>query len=116
MTRLTVSRASDAEAVVQEAQALEWETQRETEQWRETAGDRPSDERFEEVQERYWALREAAAAVVDILYELQGPSLGGPYSAWATDQLETARNLLADIKKGELVEKTSLVPISSTKK
>ena len=39
MSRLTLSAKSDAQAVIQEAEALEWETQRAMEDWSEEAGD-----------------------------------------------------------------------------
>ena len=39
MSRLTQSAKSDAQAVIQEAEALEWETQRAMEDWSEEAGD-----------------------------------------------------------------------------
>ncbi|MBJ7318698.1 MAG: hypothetical protein JHC96_07860 [Brevundimonas sp.] len=115
MSRLTLSKMSDAEAVVQEAQTLEWETRCETERWSDAAEDRSSAEGFEESQSRYRELRAAAEAMVAILYRMQEPLLTDPYATWAAKLMVKARGLLTDIEDGELVEKISFVSAGSDK-
>ncbi|WP_299171254.1 hypothetical protein [uncultured Brevundimonas sp.] len=115
MSRLTVLKTSEAQAVVYEAEALERETRRETERWQCDAQDLPTSERFEESQARYWELREAAGVVVDLLYRMQEPLRTDPYAIWAAKMMGKAKTLLTDIEDGQLVEKISLVPASSEK-
>jgi hypothetical protein len=112
MSRLTVTKTSEAQAIVQEAEALEWETRRETDRWFDEDGE---PEGFEASQARYGELRGAAKGVVAILYDMQEPLLDDPYSTWASKLMIKAKALLVDIEEGELVEKTSFVLASSEK-
>lgn len=112
MSRLTVTKTSEAQAVVHEAEAIEWETRRETERWLD---EDQVLEGFEESQARYRDLRGAAEGVVAILYDMQKPLRDDPYSVWAGDLMVKAKALLTDIENGELVEKTSFVLASSDK-
>lgn len=115
MSRVTMLKTSEAQAVVEEAQALERETRRETELWQGDPQGSPTSERFEESQERYRELRSAAEGVVALLYQMQEPLWGDPYAAWAAKMMTKAKALLTDIEEGELVAKISFVPASSEK-
>jgi len=112
VSRLTLSAKSDAQAVIQEAEALEWETQRAMEDWSEEAGDGLSRPSFAASQERYLDLRRASETVVAILYQMQEPLLDDPYASWAAKLMVKAKGLLTDIDEGELVAKTTFVPAS----
>ncbi|WAC58375.1 hypothetical protein [Brevundimonas sp. SL130] len=115
MSSLTVLKTSEAEAVVEEAQALERETRSDTERWLNAADDLSNAERLEDSQARYQELRAATQIVVALLYRIQEPLLADPYAPLATASMDKAKALLADIEAGELVEKVTLVPASSDK-
>lgn len=115
MSSLTVLKTSEAQAVVEEAEAVERETRRETERWADDVDDLSTSDRFEESQTRYWELRAAAQAVVALLYRIQEPLRADPYGALAAKAMTKAKALLTEIEEGELVEKVSLVPASSDK-
>ena len=115
MSSLTVLKTSEAEAVVEEAQALERETRSDTERWLNAADDLSNAERMEDSQARYQELRAAAQIVVALLYRIQEPLLADPYAPLAAASMNKAKALLADIEAGELVEKVTLVPASSDK-
>lgn len=115
MSRLTLSASSDAKAVIQEAEALEWETQSAMEAWSEGGGEGVSRPSFAASQERYLDLRRASETVVAVLYQMQEPLLDDPYASWAAKLMVKAKGLLTDIEDGELVAKTTFVPASGDK-
>jgi hypothetical protein len=115
MSRLTVLKTSEAQAVVEEAETLQRETRYETEQWLNDIDDLSSDERFEDVQARYVDLRAAAKVVVAVLYRMQEPLAADPYAGLAAKAMSKAKALLTEIEDGELVERVSLVPASLDK-
>lgn len=109
MSRLTVLQTSEAQAVVEEAEALERETRIETARL-EAVDDLPCLDGFDESQTRYRELRTAAQVVVAILYRMQEPLREDPYAPLAAKLMGKAKALLSEIEDGELVEKISLVP------
>ncbi|NBB65599.1 hypothetical protein GVN18_40765 [Pseudomonas sp. ODNR1LW] len=111
MSRLTVFKTSEAQAVVEEAEALERETRLETARLIEIEDESVLDG-FEESQTRYRELRAAAQIVVAILYRMQEPLREDPYAPLAAKCIGKAKALLSEIEDGELVEKVSLVPAS----
>ena len=111
MSKLTVLQTSEAQAVVEEAEALERETRIETTRLEEIE-DASGADGFEESQTRYRELRTAAQVVVAILYRMQEPLGEDPYAPLAAKLMGKAKALLSEIEDGELVEKVSLVPVS----